>query len=58
MSKNQLNLIVLTWYQSFDDQAVTGSNLTIPIYLIKNKHKVMWTYASFKFKRLSLDGVY
>ena len=25
----------LTWYQSFNDQAVMSSNLTIPIYLIK-----------------------
>jgi hypothetical protein len=31
----------LIWYQSLDDQAVTSSNLTIPIYLIKIKHKVI-----------------
>jgi len=47
----------LTWYQSLDDQTVTSSNLTIPIYLIKIKHKVMWACTSFKPKGLSLEGV-
>jgi hypothetical protein len=45
------------WYQSFNDQAVTSSNLTIFIYLIKIKHKVMLTCASFKSKELSLEHV-
>jgi len=47
----------LLWYQSLDDQTVTSSNLTIPIYLIKIKHKVKWACASFKPKELSLEGV-
>jgi len=47
----------LIWYQSLDDQVVSSLNLTIPIYLIKIKHKVMWVYASFKSKELSLEGV-
>jgi hypothetical protein len=42
----------MAWYQSFDDQAVMSSNLTIPIYLIKN-------YAQGNVaKELSLEGVY
>jgi hypothetical protein len=45
------------WYQSLDEQAVTSLNLTILIYLIKIKHNVMWVCASFKSKRLSLEGV-
>ena len=45
----------LTWYQSLDDQMVTSSNLTILIYLIKNKHKVKWVCTSFKLKELSLE---
>jgi hypothetical protein len=48
-------MIFLSWYQSLDDQAVTSSNLTIPIYLIKIKHKVMWACANFKFKGLSFE---
>jgi hypothetical protein len=47
----------LTWYQSFDDQTVTSSNLIIPIYLIKIKCKVIWVFVSFKPKELSLERV-
>ena len=39
------------------DQAVTSSNLTIPFYLIKIKHMILWVCASFKPKRLSLEEV-
>jgi hypothetical protein len=46
----------LIWYQSLDNQTITSSNLTISIYLIKIKHKVKWTHASFKLKELSLEG--
>jgi hypothetical protein len=48
----------LTWYQSLDNQAVTSLNLIISIYLIKIKHKVVWTCVKFKFKELSLEGMY
>ena len=47
----------LIWYQSLDDQAITSSNLTIIIYLIKIKQNILWTCASFKPKGLSLKGV-
>ena len=36
---------------------LTSSNLTILIYLIKIKHKVMWACASFKPKGLSFEGM-
>ena len=32
-----------------------NSNLTISIYLIKIKHKILYFYANFKFKWLSLE---
>jgi hypothetical protein len=43
-------------YKNFDDQAVTNSNLSIPVYLIKIKHKVVWVCASFKLKDFHLRG--
>jgi hypothetical protein len=47
----------LTWYHSLDDQAVTSSNLTIPIYLIKIKHKVMWTYVNKSYPDTSSNNL-
>jgi len=35
-----------------------NSNLTIPIYLIKIKHKIVRDYAIFKLKKLSLEIIY
>jgi len=41
-----------------DNQVVTNSNLTILIYLIKIKHKMVWTSISFKLKEISLERIY
>jgi hypothetical protein len=40
-----------------DNQVVTSSNLTILIYLIKIKHKMVWTCISFKLKEISLERI-
>jgi len=45
----------LTWYYSFDGQAVTSSILTILIYLIKIKYKVMQTCTNKLYPDTSLN---
>jgi len=51
-------MIFLIWYQSFNDQVITSSNLTILIYLIKNKHNIIWVCANFKIKGLLFEKLY
>jgi hypothetical protein len=64
MLQNDINYILksylcsLTWYQSFNSQAITSSNLIILIYLIKIKHKIIWIYTNFKFKKFSFKKIY
>jgi len=40
-------MILLIWYQNFNNQAVTSSNFTIHVYLIKIKFKVVQVCVSF-----------
>jgi len=51
-------MIFSIWYQKLNDQAITSSNLTIPIYLIKIKHNIVWVYISFKIKEFLFEGLY
>ena len=41
----------LIWYQSLDDQVVTNSNLTIPVYLIKNQAQGNMSLSKFQVQR-------
>jgi hypothetical protein len=46
-----------TWYQNFNNQVITSLNITIFIYLIKIKHKIVRDCTSFKVNEHSIKGV-